>query len=100
MQDDKAFLDRRVQMTEAKIKTRKFRIIGWRKPKLLEDMTVPELMTMRNRAYMLAMSYGGNDRVSAYWLRVEGICKALIDGWDNGKKLDEYERKKSLEARA
>lgn len=88
------------KMTEEKIKTRKFRIIGWRKPKLLEDMTVPELMTMRNRAYMLAMSYGGNDRVSAYWLRVEGICKALIDGWDNGKKLAENERKKSLEARA
>ena len=87
-------------MTEAKIKTRKFRIIGWRKPKYLEDMTVPELMTMRDRAYMLAMSYGGNDRVSAYWLRVEGICKALIDGWNNGKKLAEYERKKSLEARA
>lgn len=100
MQDEKAFLERREQMTEAKIKTRKFRIIGWRKPKLLEDMTVPELMTMRNRAYMLAMSYGGNDRVSAYWLRVEGICKALIDGWNNGKKLAEYERKKSLEARA
>lgn len=74
-------------MTEAKIKTRKFRIIGWRKPKLLEDMTVPELMMMRDRAYMLAMSYGDSDRVSAYWLRVEGICKTLIDGWDNGKKL-------------
>lgn len=86
-------------MTEAKIKTRKFRIIGWRNPKLLEDMTVPELMTMRDRSYMLAMSYGGNERVSTYWLRVEGICKALIDGWDNGKKLAEYGRKKALEAR-
>ena len=40
-------------MTEAKIKNRKFRIIGWRKPKLLEDMTVPELMTMRNREKIL-----------------------------------------------
>lgn len=86
-------------MTEEKIKTRKFRIIGWRKPKLLEDMTVPELMTMRDRANMLAMSYGGNEKVSAYWLRVEGICKALIDGWDNGKKFAEYESKKALEAR-
>lgn len=85
---------------EIKIPKRKFRIIGWREPKLLEDMTVPELMTMRNRAYMLAMSYGGNDRVSAYWLRVDGICKALIDGWDNCKKLAEYESKKALAARA
>lgn len=85
-------------MTEEKIKTRKFRIIGWRNPKLLEDMTVPELMMMRDRAYMLAMSYGGNEKVSAYWLRVEGICKALIDGWDNGKKLAEYERKKAAGA--
>lgn len=58
---------------EIKIPKRKFRIIGWRKPKLLEDMTVPELMMMRDRAYMLAMSYGGNEKVSAYWLRVEGI---------------------------
>lgn len=46
MQDEK-------KMTEAKIKTRKFRIIGWRKSKLLEDMTVPELMTMRNREKIL-----------------------------------------------
>lgn len=88
------------KMFEAKIKNLKFRIIGWRKPKFLEDMTVPELMTMRDRAYMLAMSYGGNERVSAYWLRVEGICKALIDGWDNGKRLAEYESKKALEERA
>lgn len=85
-------------MTEEKIKTRKFRIIGWREPKLLEDMTVPELMTMRDRAYMLAMSYGGNEKVSAYWLRVEGICKAIIDGWDNGKKLAEYERQNAAGA--
>ena len=85
-------------MTEAKITNRKFRIIGWRKPKFLEDMTVPELMTMRDRAYMLAMSYGGNDRVSAYWLRVDGICKALIDGWDNDKKLAEYESQKAAGA--
>lgn len=85
-------------MTEAKIKTRKFRIIGWREPKRLEDMTVPELMMMRDRAYMLAMSYGGNKKVSAYWLRVEGICKALIDGWDNGKKLAEYESQKAAGA--
>lgn len=92
MQDEK-------KMTEAKIKTKNFRIIGWRKPKLLEDMTVPELMMMRDRAYMLAMSYGGNEKVSAYWLRVEGICKALIDGWNNVKKFAEYERKKALEAR-
>lgn len=91
MQDEK-------KMTDAKIKTRKFRIIGWRKSKLLEDMTVPEIMTMRNRAYMLAMSFGGNDRVSAYWLRVEGICKALIDGWDNGKNLAEYESQKAAGA--
>lgn len=81
-------------MTDAKIKTRKFRIIGWREPKRLDKMNVPELMMMRDRAYMLAMSYGGNDRVSAYWLRVDGICKALIDSWDNDKKLAEYERQK------
>lgn len=86
------------KMTEEKIKTQKFRIIGWRKSKFLKDMTVPELMMMRDRAYMLAMSYGGNDRVSAYWLRVEAICKALIDGWDNDKKLAEYERQKAAGA--
>lgn len=85
-------------MTEEKIKTIKFRIIGWRKPKLLEDMTVPELMTMRDRAYMLAMSYGGNEKVSAYWLLIEGICKALINGWDNDKRLAEYERQKAAGA--
>ena len=85
---------------EIKIPKRKFRIIGWREPKRLDKMNVPELMMMSDRAYMLAMSYGGNERVSAYWLRVEGICKALIDGWDHGKKLAEYESKKDLEARA
>lgn len=84
---------------EIKIPKRKFRIIGWREPKRLDKMNVPELMTMRDRAYMLAMSYGGNERVSAYWMRVEGICKALIDGWDNDKKLAEYESKKASEAR-
>lgn len=80
--------------------TRKFRIIGWREPKRLDKMNVPELMMMRDRAYMLAMSYGVNERVSAYWLRVEGKCKALIDSWDNDKKLAENERKNALEARA
>lgn len=83
---------------EIKIPKRKFRIIGWREPKRLDKMNVPELMMMRDRAYMLAMSYGGNEKVSAYWLRVEGICKALIDGWDNGNKLAEYERKKAAGA--
>ena len=48
---------------------------------------------------MLAMSYGGNERVSAYWMRVEAICKALIDGWNNDKKFAEYESKKALDAR-
>lgn len=81
-------------MTEAKIKTRKFRIIGWRKPKFLEDMTVPELMMMRDRAYMLAFSYGGRKKVADYWYRIEAVCQALIDSWDNGKKLAEYERQK------
>jgi len=84
---------------EIKIPKRKFRIIGWREPKRLDKMNVPELMMMRDRAYMLAMSYGGNDRVSEYWLRVEAICKDLIDGWDNDKKFAEYESKKALEAR-
>lgn len=85
-------------MTEAKIKTRKFRIIGWRKPKLLEDMTVPELMTMRDRAYMLTFSYGGCKKVADYWYRIEAVCQALIDSWDNDKKLAEYESQKDAEA--
>ena len=38
-------------MTEEKIKTRKFRIIGWREPKRLDKMNVPELMMVRDRAY-------------------------------------------------
>lgn len=85
-------------MNEAKIKTRKFRIIGWRKPKLLEDMTVPELMMMRDRAYMLACSYGGCEKVADYWYRIEAVCQALIDSWDNDKKLAEYERQKAAGA--
>lgn len=85
-------------MTEAKIKTRKFRIIGWRKPKLLEDMTVPELMMMRDRAYMLAFSYGGCKKVADYWYRIEAVCQALIDSWDNDKKLAECESQKAAEA--
>ena len=85
-------------MTEEKIKTRKFRIIGWREPKRLDKMNVPELMMVRDRAYMLAMSYGGNENVSAYWLRIEAVCQALIDSWDNDKKLAEYERQKAAGA--
>lgn len=79
---------------EIKIPKRKFRIIGWREPKRLDKMNVPELMMMRDRAYMLAFSYGGCEKVAAYWERIEAVCQALIDGWDNDKKLAEYERQK------
>ena len=85
---------------EIKIPKRKFRIIGWREPKRLDKMNVPELMMMRDRAYMLAFSYGGCKKVADYWYRIEAVCQALIDGWDNDKKLAEYERQKALEARA
>lgn len=79
---------------EIKIPKRKFRIIGWREPKRLDKMNVPELMMMRDRAYMLACSYGGCKKVADYWYRIEAVCQALIDSWDNDKKLAEYERQK------
>lgn len=80
---------------EIKIPKRKFRIIGWREPKRLDKMNVPELMMMRDRAYMLAFSYGGYEKVAAYWERIEAVCLALIDSWDNDKKLAEYESQKA-----
>lgn len=83
---------------EIKIPKRKFRIIGWIEPKRLDKMNVPELMMMRDRAYMLAFSYGGCKKVADYWYRIEAVCQALIDSWDNDKKLAEYESQKAAGA--
>lgn len=56
-----------------KVPKRKFKIIGWRAAKRLNEMTTAELITMR-------------DRVSDYWARIEEICLKLIEKLNNQKE--------------
>lgn len=58
---------------------RKFKITGWKDPKYLYEMTVTELITMRDRAHTLSISYENCEHVSEYWAIIEKNCQKLID---------------------
>ena len=62
-----------------KVPKRKFKIIGWRTAKRLDEMTITELITMCDRAHTLSLSYANCERVSDYWEQIENICKKLIE---------------------
>lgn len=68
-----------VVIMATKVPKRKFKIIGWRAAKRLDEMTTAELITMRDRAHTLSFSYANCERVSDYWARIEEICQKLIE---------------------
>ena len=57
---------------------RKFKITGWKEPKRLDEMTVTELMIMRDTARSLSFRYANCERVSDYWIQIEETCQKLI----------------------
>lgn len=57
---------------------RKFKITGWKDPKYLNEMTIAELMTMRDRAHTLSISYENCEHVAEYWESIENECQKLI----------------------